>query len=587
MNRIHVFLIAASFLFCEAAPAQSLKVTGLSQSGNQITITVQNTGASTSFRLEGSSTMTAGSWNAVAGATFTPVAGQSGFHRTTITRTAPGKLFYRVVGLSGTEDDFDGDGLSNSFEGTLGTKSDDYDTDRDGFSDGQEYGFGTNPLLDTSRPVFTDKATVNFAALNSTATEGTAHSIPVQFDRPFTGTVNYSVNALTTVTAGTDFNALSGTLAFSNATTANIPLSLIDDISVSGQRALILDLKLNGNNYFIGGQPSHIVLINDNDAWWTGTLIPASGESASQTFRVKITHQGANTAASFGAGTGSDGLPVPAVTASPAGAPAITGTSVSEAVVPKGSWPATLIADTASRFSISSPNLPVSTGGLLGFQPVGRTLLLNAQTSLNASGRPHLVQSARIAGDYTETLSSREIPLDNAIASQSTTYVPDPSRAAPANAIDRRLTTISHTDVNDAAPSWTLRLPGPTVVHEVVLSNRTDCCQYRFRDLTVQLFSDNAGTNQVFSSSVLNPGNALNGPASLRIITGGVTARVLKVSRNSPAGTLDRGILSLAEVKLYNTAPSAVSTSTSGTFLLLRDIPTPLPVLSKLVPTTP
>jgi len=34
--------------------AQSLKVTGLIQSGNQITITVRNTGSSTTFRRDGS-----------------------------------------------------------------------------------------------------------------------------------------------------------------------------------------------------------------------------------------------------------------------------------------------------------------------------------------------------------------------------------------------------------------------------------------------------------------------------------------------------------------------------------------------------
>jgi hypothetical protein len=102
--------------------AQSLKVSSFTQSGQKIVFNIQDAGNSTRYRLESSPSMAAGSWSSVT-AVFTPVPGQAGFHQTTITRTVPGKLLYRVVGLISavTAEDSDGDGLENEYEKTLGT----------------------------------------------------------------------------------------------------------------------------------------------------------------------------------------------------------------------------------------------------------------------------------------------------------------------------------------------------------------------------------------------------------------------------------------------------------------------------------
>jgi len=132
--------------------------------------------------------MSSGTWSPVT-AVFTPVPGQSGFFEATITRTVPGKLFYRVVGLTSavTAEDSDGDGLTNTYEGTLGTFANLADSDGDGFSDGQEFTCGTNPLLDSEKPVIATKPAVQFAEGVTTGTEGKAFSVNLTLDKPFSG----------------------------------------------------------------------------------------------------------------------------------------------------------------------------------------------------------------------------------------------------------------------------------------------------------------------------------------------------------------------------------------------------------------
>ncbi len=384
-----------------------VQITGTTQTGNTITLTLRNTTTvpptafSTGFRLEASPDLGITPW-----ATTLPhtvfVEGPTGVWSTTFARPgATSKFFFRAVGILGTADDKDGDGLSATLEGNLGTSASLFDSDFDGFSDGQEFAYGTLPLDPGSKPVFISKPTVNFILANSAATEGTSpHQVQIVFDRNYSGTVNYTINTLSnrTTAVGVDYAPVAGSLTM-NSNSAFIPITLLDNTTVSGQRAIIIDLQLAGENYFIGGRASHAVILADNDAWWTGTLVPASGGVSGRIFRLKVTRQGATTTAVFGAGAGQDGLPIPV-------AGGVGTTSISAGLLPEGQSPGTVNADTPARFSVDSPVLTVSAGGVFANEQIGRRLQLNAEAALNSPTRPHLLGSKLYMGDYTETLTS-------------------------------------------------------------------------------------------------------------------------------------------------------------------------------------
>ncbi len=329
--------------------------------------------------------------------------------------------FYRVLApfvevIVGTALDPDGDGLPDDLEAVIGTDPRKFDTDGDTFSDGEEFAFGTDPLLASSKPFLdTTLPTVTFELADSTTTEGSesAHLVKIVFDIPYNGPVNYAVNPLSNVDAGVDYtinespNLATGSITLQGRT-GFIPLTILDDAIVSGQRAVIIDLKLFSNpndNYFIGGRASHIVLIEDNDSWWTGSLLPASGSIDGRIFRLEITSSSSGTSVNFGAGAGLDGLPVPVV--QPViGSPSIETTSISEAILPKGTWPATVVENSESRFSIEAPDMQISAGDLFEEELIIRSLSLNTQLSLNSEETPHLLQENRYIGEFIETLKS-------------------------------------------------------------------------------------------------------------------------------------------------------------------------------------
>ncbi|MCF7730835.1 MAG: hypothetical protein K9N23_04070 [Akkermansiaceae bacterium] len=371
--------------------------------GPNIRIVVENVPAADELRIQTSGALN--TWPKLNGST---VANNGGGKFTfTAPKPAATKAFYRAISIQlAAGVDPDGDGLPTALENSEGSDFALFDTDDDGFSDGVEFAYGTDPTDPSSKPIFpTAVPTVNFMVGESTATEGAGqHQVPILFDRAYSGTVNYAINAMSNTAAGTDYVPVSGSLTITGGNSAFIPITPIDDANVSGQRVIIIDLKLAGENYFIGGRASHVVSLNDNDAWWTGTLAPASGEISSRIFRVKVAHQGGTTTATFGAGAGNDGLPVPVVTPG-GGAPTIGTTSISTSMIPEGSWPATGVVDGAARFHAESPALSIAAGSICN-QPLQRQLMLNAQPVLNSATHPHLLEGIRTVGDYTETLTT-------------------------------------------------------------------------------------------------------------------------------------------------------------------------------------
>ncbi len=397
------FAAGLALALASTSSAQSLKVTGLTQSGNQITITVQNTGGSTGYRLEGSPGMAAGTWNPVT-ATFAAVPGQSGFFRTTITRPGAGKQFYRIVGLSGTTEDTDGDGLSNTFEttgwritaaGPLFTSDPaQHDTDNDGFNDGMEFVYGTDPRSAASKPDQALLPSVEFAAPLSSVTEGAGvHQVELVVTGNYTGTVRYRVNARSTAAAPADYTALSGSVNVP-AGSRFIPVTLNDNAAISPERLLVLELDADppGGGYRRGGQSTHVICLGDNDGYWNGVLRDAETE---RNFRVRILRSAGSTVttAEFVSGT-ADGL------ARPAG---VSG-SQSEGVIPSAPqniWAGTGIIDTGAQFHLVSPAMPAGvTGTIAANANLQRTLTLNAQN-------PAFIDRNKIiAGTYSEVIAS-------------------------------------------------------------------------------------------------------------------------------------------------------------------------------------
>lgn len=405
-----IFLVAAVSLKGQG----TVTIIGISELNESVKLDAENIGPdqAASIQIEGTDTLDSPNWIPLP-SVLSPASGPSTLFIATVPKSLDSeKYFYRILAIAGSVGDLDGDGLADEFESNdLLTNASLFDSDGDGFSDGQEFAYGTDPLDPASKPVFVQLPTVSFSLANSIAREGDGpHQMEIVFDRPYNGTVNYAVNALGNTTAGTDFTlgvnplATTGSIPV-NGTSAFIPISIVNDDIVNDQRAAIIDIALNGEEYFLGGRFTHVVIIEDNDAWWTGSLIPASGENDGRTFRLKIVETGAGTIAKFGAGAGLDGLPIPEVETD-GGGPAIGDTSNSSSIIPDGEWDGVVGAASGSHFSVTTPELPVPTGSLFPNEQLRRTLSLNAELALNSPGRPHELANVRYIGDYVESLTS-------------------------------------------------------------------------------------------------------------------------------------------------------------------------------------
>jgi hypothetical protein len=158
------------------------------------------------------------------------------------------------------------------------------------------------------------------------------------------------------------------------------------------------------------------------------------------------------------------------------------------------------------------------------------------------------------------------------------------------NAIDRNFSNFTHTLGGgvDTNPTLTYDLPGGDYnLDQVILYNRGDgCCQSRLRDITV-VVRDAANTMDVFTSSLLNPENALGsggtgGPASLTVDLTGITGGILLVRRTPDpdnsgtggVGNADEGyVLSLGEIEAFGSPvpePSALGLIALGAAGLVR-----------------
>ena len=186
-------------------------------------------------------------------------------------------------------------------------------------------------------------------------------------------------------------------------------------------------------------------------------------------------------------------------------------------------------------------------------------------------------------------LNNGPVPLMNVgqqgTASQSTSHAAGPAN----NGNDGNSGNFSHTLSTDANGWWEVTLNADQEIHEVVLHNRDNCCQQRFRDLTVEIFDQNS--TLLYTSPLLNAENVLNNPAEVTLDVAAdhgspVTGRIVRVTRTADpdhsglnainGDDSDANVLSLGEVEILvpdtgggggggvqNLAPGGTATQTT------------------------
>lgn len=146
------------------------------------------------------------------------------------------------------------------------------------------------------------------------------------------------------------------------------------------------------------------------------------------------------------------------------------------------------------------------------------------------------------------------------VASQSSTF--GGNRFPASRAVDGNFNNFTHTAAGQSSASWEVVLSESTVINEIVLHNRTNCCGSRLRDLTVTILNAQGGS--VFQSSLLNPENILGSPGQISVdiqsLAGApVIGQRVRVSRtsdpdlsgsNGSGGRSEVDVVSLAEVEV-------------------------------------
>ena len=275
----------------EATTGDDLRVTAVkSISDTVLEITFEETGDGfAEFKFESSVDLSssATAWTEQASVTLEP-AGENQY-RATLATIQGTNQFFRITG-QGSSNDLDGDGVSNLEEEVNGTDPNDPDSDDDGFSDGVEIAEGTDPNDGDVSPDYSLLPAVKFTLTSEVIEEdNVSHFVFLESEAPVFGDVQYTISVLSnTETEGSDndITLVSNTVNFNGQTTASIQLSIIDDAEVEDIETLVIDLAATQDgSYRIGAVDQHLLLIEDNDAFWTGQILQDGSEN---TFRMLL-----------------------------------------------------------------------------------------------------------------------------------------------------------------------------------------------------------------------------------------------------------------------------------------------------------
>ena len=155
---------------------------------------------------------------------------------------------------------------------------------------GSGYRVGS-PGTHTLTIVDDDTPTVSFASASQSADEGAGTlDVGVTLNPAPTSDVTLSWTVDGTATAGSDYTALSGTVAVSaSATTATIPVTLIDDSVWENRETVVLTLIDGGAVYQVGSPDTHTLTIDDNEPTVSFASASQSAGEGSGTHDVGVT----------------------------------------------------------------------------------------------------------------------------------------------------------------------------------------------------------------------------------------------------------------------------------------------------------
>ncbi|MGJ8723557.1 MAG: thrombospondin type 3 repeat-containing protein [Roseibacillus sp.] len=368
-------------------------ITDVSITATQVIVTFEEDGPNNQFEIQRNPDLDPNNWSTDLSATLSPPV--SGVRTYTLSRNAADKEFFQIIGnFLGTGLDPDGDGLPTTFENTLGTDGTKFDTDGDGFNDGFEYASGTDPNDINSFPANSTGPRISFAETTHLVTEGDG-VVNLQLETepgspPYTGPVTFTVLSFSTAIENTDYTLTSPSMS---GTSGTFPVNLIDNGIISKRmRILSIQIENSVGNYARGSNFETSLIIDENDAFWSGVLKDGYCETS---FRLRqVITNGVNQFA-FVAGSVFDGLP--------ANPDATVGSSDQSAgIIPIGQHIATSVTQTSSTFDLTSPLIPVARTSLFG---EGLSLVRLLEFSAVGSAPDGLVTDLVIGGTYTETIS--------------------------------------------------------------------------------------------------------------------------------------------------------------------------------------
>jgi len=214
-------------------------------------------------------------------------------------------------------------------------------------------------------------------------------NIGVGFNYPFSGILKYSVKG--TATEGVDYLDLSGGAIAVDGNRVDIPFEIIDDLDMENTEFITVDLEFNFDvtdsdlDYDLGVPSRALVLLEDNDTVWTGTMVTKDSE---ETFQMAVLTNGAQTYAAIVSATHPDS----------------TVGFISAGTIPAGTWEASAAGLDASSLAMTFGPLPMGAFQLFGDVQFVRTLEFSVDTS-----RPrHLVRERTMVGEFTSVIEPAE-----------------------------------------------------------------------------------------------------------------------------------------------------------------------------------